>query len=691
MQRKKKLIGTIAVVLLLLSFCGSAAAIPGNVGGGCAHFNDPVPSNGERDVAIGPKGVQTCINVTVDAGCTVNVTFQWLDESAYQAAWLDWFLDWPYGGPMPQWTDDEFWFNYSSWTGLQASQQLCEYNENVTCAVNGSWPWRDWRVVASFVCAGPTYYNETCYYWFMAEDCPLFYIYPPWNATNVCPCCDAMCVGINNLYGHPMNLTIYRSSGIVDVYGYNTSWCGVTISNYSNSITINHDLIDSDLVGFPVLVNLSNSIVSMADGGNSLRFYDSSCNLLPHEIDYWDNSSYGLVWVNVTSISSSVDTVFYVYYNDTSAASVENPTAVWDSNFVMVQHMTDNTTSDILDSTSYDNDGNKKGANEPIENISSKINSGQDFDGTDDYVKCLHNSGIDITTTDFSLEVWVKFNNAGSNEEIINKRHQVAGATYVGYMLRKTDANRLQAVIDDTDYGFFTGDTAITDTNWHHIVFLMDRDVEGNCLIYLDGVAETMTNTFQSTFVATQGSLSTTEDLYLGYNHMPAPNDNWLDGIIDEVRISNIARNSSWINASFDSQNQTPTFLSFGSQEHNWILIESQAITNEYIANIYTNITNGTYCFCIDGHINNSIYYPMRYNETYYWYVNVTDASTGEYDVSDTFQFTTARNLSDCPCGLEDIISACNDTNTIRDDAWLVGLIIVFSVIPIYAIKKRRN
>ena len=676
MQRKKKLIGTIAVVLLLLSFCGSAAAIPGNVGGGCAHFNDPVPSNGERDVAIGPKGVQTCINVTVDAGCTVNVTFQWLDESAYQAAWLDWFLDWPYGGPMPQWTDDEFWFNYSSWTGLQASQQLCEYNENVTCAVNGSWPWRDWRVVASFVCAGPTYYNETCYYWFMAEDCPLFYIYPPWNATNVCPCCDAMCVGINNLHGHPMNLTIYRSSDLGGVYGYNASWCGATISNYSNSITVNHNLIDSDLVGFPVLVNLSNSIVSMADGGNSLRFYDSDCNLLPHEIDYWDNSSYGLVWVNVTSISSNVDTVFYVYYNDSSAVSVENPTAVWDSNFVMVQHMTDNTTSDILDSTSNDNDGAKKGANEPIANSSGKIDGAQDFDGSDDYVNCFNAVSLNIAD-EITVEAWVK-RDTNVDDYVV---HKTFGDSKVPYALKiESDLAKFGCYDGSWHLADSTG-TTISKDEWHHLIGTYDKSLANNNLkIYVDGICGVNDD-------YTLGLSTNTEPVWIGRYSTHY----FFNGTMDEIRISNVVRNTSWINASFNSQNQTPTFLSFGSQEHNWIPTGSQAITNEYIANMYTNITNGTYCFCIDGHINNSIYYPMRYNETYYWYVNVTDITTGEYNVSDTFQFTTARNISDCPCGLADMEAICEDINTIRDDAWLVGLIMVFSVIPIYAIKKRRN
>jgi hypothetical protein len=57
-------------------------------------------------------------------------------------------------------------------------------------------------------------------------------------------------------------------------------------------------------------------------------------------------------------------------------------------------------------------------------------------------------------------------------------------------------------------------------------------------------------------------------------------------GIIDEVRISNIARNISWINTSYNTVNNTDTFLSFGSEEeissnNPPIAIDDTAVTNE--------------------------------------------------------------------------------------------------------------
>ena len=69
---------------------------------------------------------------------------------------------------------------------------------------------------------------------------------------------------------------------------------------------------------------------------------------------------------------------------------------VWDSNYTMVQHMKDTTTSSITDSTSNNNDGTKKAANEPLQNTTGKINSAQYFDGNDDYVNISDSASLDL-------------------------------------------------------------------------------------------------------------------------------------------------------------------------------------------------------------------------------------------------------------------------------------------------------
>ena len=109
-----------------------------------------------------------------------------------------------------------------------------------------------------------------------------------------------------------------------------------------------------------------------------------------------------------------------------------------------------------------------------------------------------------------------------------------------------------------------------------------------------------------------------------------------------------------------------------------------------YIVNKYIYVDNGTYCFCLDGHMDD-IYYPMRYNETYNWYVNITDTVTGSYEISSVYNFTTADNLSECPCGEEDISDTCGNTIILKKDLFWYFLILAVGILILLAYKKKNK
>ena len=162
------------------------------------HLTNPSPSYGEDDVVIGPKGVQTCIDLVLDGQCTVNLTFQWFN----------------YTGPYSWWG----WETYGYSENVAASGTICYWNDNVSCATENYWSeWFNWRVMANFTCPEGNY-TEIMYSYFNPEDCALFLIYPEWNATDVCPCSDAMCIGIDNENGNPMNLTFYRNDSRFETF-----------------------------------------------------------------------------------------------------------------------------------------------------------------------------------------------------------------------------------------------------------------------------------------------------------------------------------------------------------------------------------------------------------------------------------------------------------------------------------------
>lgn len=194
-MRDLKLKVIICIILLILF--GLLINPVSGIGGATDHLTNPSPYYGEGDVSIGAKGVQTCIDVTVEGGCTVNLTFQWYNYS---------------GGDIGEWD------NYGEVNDQAVSGQVCFWNANVSCATENWWSeYHHWRVVGNFTCQ-QTDYQEIAYMYFNPQDCPLFYIYPTWNGTGICPCCDAMCVGFNNTNGNNMNITWYRNDSQFEAF-----------------------------------------------------------------------------------------------------------------------------------------------------------------------------------------------------------------------------------------------------------------------------------------------------------------------------------------------------------------------------------------------------------------------------------------------------------------------------------------
>jgi hypothetical protein len=119
---------------------------------------------------------------------------------------------------------------------------------------------------------------------------------------------------------------------------------------YRKQITIYSEEIDTDLTNFPVMISFE-SDADLANhaqiDGNDILFTNGAGTKLSHEIEFYDsNAGRLLAWVNVPFVSSSADTILYMYYGNPAAGSQQNVEAVWDSNFVMVHHLEENSVQD---------------------------------------------------------------------------------------------------------------------------------------------------------------------------------------------------------------------------------------------------------------------------------------------------------------------------------------------------------
>ena len=323
------------------------------------------------------------------------------------------------------------------------------------------------------------------------------------------------------------------------------------LSGYTTrkKITIDKSKIDSTLTDFPVLVKLTSSNFDFSKAnsdGYDIRFTSADgTTLLKYERERHDSTNkLAEYWVKIPSISSTANTIFYLYYRVEDTDDGADPTNVWDSKFKGVWHMKDLTTSTIEDSTSNNNDGTKKAANEPIE-ADGKIARAQSFDGNNDYISVPENNVLDPTI--ITIEAWVKISSAPTNNgNIVEKgenkgyRFRINNDQTVSWFDRGGAVNHLKTT------------TKVSLNSWTYIVVMGDSS---GLKIYLNGVLDKSGG-------SAYGGPNTSSPLCIGackeFNE-------YFNGLIDEVRISSVARSSAWIKASYYSGNNS--LVSYGNEE----------------------------------------------------------------------------------------------------------------------------
>ncbi|MFA7715325.1 MAG: LamG domain-containing protein, partial [Candidatus Paceibacterota bacterium] len=251
-------------------------------------------------------------------------------------------------------------------------------------------------------------------------------------------------------------------------------------------------------------------------------------------------------WVKVPSVSGTVDTEIYIYYTTTVTADGAEPESVWDENYVMVQHMKDNTTSATLDSTGNDNDGTKKAANEPVE-ITGQIVKGQSFDGNDDKINVGNKNSLN-TINNFTIEAFIKSDdsnyghifakgNDGSNGDYYLMRIDVGHQILCGWNSGTVEGQRIgiSTNLNNNTWAYVAGVRDVT----HTYVYVNDTREDG---------AEN---------IGDAGQINPGYDAYIGPLKWNGADAHYYKGLIDELRVSNIVRSASWLKASYNSGNNT--------------------------------------------------------------------------------------------------------------------------------------
>ena len=345
---------------------------------------------------------------------------------------------------------------------------------------------------------------------------------------------------------------------------YDDSW------GFRVKVTVQASQITGDLTNFPTYVDLSGLpagfFSNVQSSGADIRVTSSDeTSELAREIVALDTvGSTGQLHFLASSLSSSVDTEFYIYYGNAEAtepvpSSTYGSESVW-VNYDGVSHLEEDpsgTAPQMSDSTGNNNEGTSNGSMTSGDSVSAKLTKGLSFDGTDDTISY---GGNFAPTSAWSVTGWVK---TGTDGNSMFCKCPIGSSADKNGVCAYMSLGRIIVVCGDgtaisanasTDVGFDN------DNAWHHFAVTKNGT---SFVSYVDGAqAQSFTDTLTdggATFLLGDGNRTNSGSWF--YSDMK-----WTDEL-DEFRVINSELSADYISAEYANQNTPATFYTVGSQE----------------------------------------------------------------------------------------------------------------------------
>ncbi|MCL5436205.1 MAG: DUF2341 domain-containing protein, partial [Patescibacteria group bacterium] len=296
-------------------------------------------------------------------------------------------------------------------------------------------------------------------------------------------------------------------------------------------------------------------------------FVDWEGNKLSHEIESYTSTSGNLVaWVKMPFMSSTSTRSIYLYYGNAAADYQPGNSAVWDSNYKGVWHM-NNGTASTTDSTINTNTGSNIG----VTNTAGQIDGAGSFDGSSSYVDVGNVSTMN-SATQATWSFWMNQSSLVNSKFLLSKYDANFGATSWAIQI---PSSGLGVGNDEIAVYFTAGDVGATNTNvlvagnWYHVTAVYDGSQSTNATklkMYVNGQVKTLV--FAGTVPASLPVVARTVKIGAESYNAGDPNArNYFNGVIDEPRVSNIARSADWIKTEYTNQSSPSTFFTLGAEE----------------------------------------------------------------------------------------------------------------------------
>lgn len=334
---------------------------------------------------------------------------------------------------------------------------------------------------------------------------------------------------------------------------------------YYKTFTTDHTQAGSaDTANFPITISVTDAdLKTVANGGKvqnssgfDIRPYSDAglTSALTFQLVFYDGTNGILeMHVLVSNLSVSSDLVSYLAFGDSGISTDGSSTSTWDSNFVGVYHFKDGTTLSVADGSQAGNNGTA--VNTPTA-VAGQIDGGIDMvRSSNQYVNLGNPSSLQITG-DITIEGWINFDGVAVDKMIIAKDKDTGGRAYTLDFATATKKMRVY-INGGSGADLLSGTTSLSGATWYRYMATWKLSNKAITL-RLNGAADGSSTT------TTAAIPSATADCLIGRRQYSGFESNF-DGIMDEVRISNVVRSTSYDTATYNNQKTSSTFLTWGS------------------------------------------------------------------------------------------------------------------------------
>jgi RHS repeat-associated protein len=343
--------------------------------------------------------------------------------------------------------------------------------------------------------------------------------------------------------------------------------CATNGYGYERAIVIDHSQVpNTDQANFPFLLNSTDpAFATTANGGHMTNFNANDLiftsdpagqNVLNYELEEYNPvTGQVIAWIKIPNLSHTADTTLYMFYgNPTIASPQQNPSGVWDANYMGVWHVPNGTQLSLADSTSNGDNGTDNGATA----TSGQIDGGMLANGNTYATIGTQANLANLSQGSATISAWVN-PSSDNGGWIIGKDGMDANA---GWALGVDGGNAVWFMFPGGNQVFLWSNGQVPAGTWSYVTVTLDQNAAPNGLgtLYING----QPNITQAGYIGQSGDDSA-EAAYLG-NAACYWICNSLTGSADEFRISNTARSGDWITTEYNNQNSPSTFYTLSPE-----------------------------------------------------------------------------------------------------------------------------